>query len=112
MVLVNHARKELREKMIVNGICYMRAGESKGSLQVAPGFERMKYLLLHTNGENVQLYKLKTPGKFKIWTKETLEEHGFSPEHAKYYVVLEFDNMDDLYVSTPQIQDLVHVKLS
>jgi biotin carboxylase len=27
-------------------------------------------------------------------------------------IVLEFDNMDDLYVSTPQIQDLVHVKLS
>ena len=31
MVLVNHARKELREKMIEKGICYMRAGESKGT---------------------------------------------------------------------------------
>lgn len=92
MVLVNHARKELREKMITNGICYMRAGESKGSLQVTPGFERMKYLLLHTNGDNPQLFRLKTPGKFKIWTKETLEEHGFTPEHAKYYIILEFDN--------------------
>ena len=70
----------------------MRAGESKGSLQVTPGFERMKYLLLHTNGDNPQLFRLKTPGKFKIWAKETLEEHGFTPEHAKYYIILEFDN--------------------
>ena len=104
MVIVNHARKDLREKMIANGICYMRAGESKGSLQVAPGFERMKYLLLHTNGENVQLYKLKTSGKFKIWTKETLEEHGFSPEHAKYYVVLEFDNKPIYFKKIPQLK--------
>lgn len=104
MVLVNHARKELREKMISNGICYMRAGESKGSLQVAPGFERMKYLLLHTNGDNLQLFPLKTPGKFKIWTKETLEEHGFSPEHAKYYVVLEFDNKPIEFKKVPQLK--------
>ena len=91
-VLVNHARTGLREKMISTGICYLRAGESKGSLQVVPGFERMKYVLLHTNGDNLQLFRLKNPGRFKIWTKETLEGHGFSPEHAKYYVVLEFDN--------------------
>lgn len=91
-VLVNHARTGLREKMISTGICYLRAGESKGSLQVVPGFEKMKYVLLHTNGDNLQLFRLKNPGRFKIWTKETLEEHGFSPEHAKYYVVLEFDN--------------------
>ena len=104
MVLVNHARKELRENMITNGICYMRAGESKGSLQVAPGFERMKYLLLHTNGDNLQLFPLKTPGKFKIWTKETLEEHGFSPEHAKYYVVLEFDNKPIEFKKVPQLK--------
>ena len=104
MVLVNHARKELREKMIANGICYMRAGESKGSLQVAPGFERMKYLLLHTNGDNPQLYQLKTPGKFKIWAKETLEEHGFAPEHTKYYVVLEFINKPVEFKKTPQLK--------
>lgn len=103
-VLVNHARKELREKMIEKGICYMRAGESKGSLQVTPGFEKMKYLLLHTNGDNPQLYCLKMPGRFKIWTKETLEEHGFTPEHAKYYVVLEFDNKPLDFKKFPQLK--------
>lgn len=103
-VLVNHARNELREKMIETGICYMRAGDSKGSLQVASGFERMKYLLLHTNGENPQFYRLKTPGRFKIWSKETLEEHGFNPEHAKYYIVLEFDNTPLEFKKTPQLK--------
>ena len=92
MVMVNHARKELREKMIEKGICYLRAGDSKGSLLVKPGFERLQYIYLHTNGDNGDMFRLKTKGHFQIWTKETLEKYGFSPEHAPYYVVLLFDN--------------------
>lgn len=91
MVMVNHARRDLKAKMIEEGICYLRAGDSKGSLLVTPGFERMQYVLLHTNGEDCQLFKLKSKGTFQIWTAETLREHGFSPEHAPYYVVLKFD---------------------
>lgn len=91
MVMVNHARRELKAKMIEEGICYLRAGDSKGSLLVTPGFERMQYVLLHTNGDDCQLFKLKSKGTFQIWTADTLREHGFSPEHAPYYVVLKFD---------------------
>lgn len=91
MVIVNHARKELKAKMIEMGICYLRAGDSKGSLLVTPGFERMKYVLLHTGGEDAQLFKLRTKGSFQIWTKESLEELGFKPTHAPYYIVLHFD---------------------
>lgn len=91
MVMVNHARKKLKELMIRKGICYLRAGDSKGSLLVSPGFERMGYVLLHTGGDDYQLFKLKSKGKFQIWTKETLEKSGFSPKHAPYYVVLHFD---------------------
>lgn len=93
MVMVNHARRELKAKMIEEGICYLRAGDSKGSLLVTPGFERMQYVLLHTNGEDCQLFKLKSKGTFQIWTAETLREHGFSPEHSPYYVVLKFDGL-------------------
>lgn len=92
MVMVNHCRKDKRLLMIDKGICYLRAGDSKGSLLVTPGFERMQYVLLHTNGEECQLFRLKTKGHFQIWTKETLEQYGFSPESAPYYVVLHFDN--------------------
>lgn len=91
-VMVNHARKETKARMIETGICYLRAGESDGSLCVAPGFERMEYVLLHTGGNDCKLYKLKQKGRFQIWTKETLEEHGFKPSHAPYYIVLKFDN--------------------
>lgn len=90
-VMVNHVSSEVRKKMIDTGICYLRAGNSKGSLCVTPGFERMQYVLLHTNGENCQLFKLKTKGTFQIWTKETLEQKGFSPKHSAYYIVLLFD---------------------
>lgn len=92
MVMVNHTRKETKQLMMEKGICYLRAGDSKGSLLVTPGFERLQYVLLHTGGEDCHLFRLKTKGHFQIWTKETLEEYGFHPEHAPYYVVLRFDN--------------------
>ena len=98
-VLVNHVRTELHKSMIEKGITYMRAGDSKGSVLVTPGFERMGYVLLHTNGENCRLFKLKQKGSFKIWTKETLEEYGFHPEHAAYYIVLHFDNTKEIEFS-------------
>lgn len=91
-VMVNHARQETKAKMIQTGICYLRAGESNGSLCVTPGFERMEYVLLHTGGNDCQLFKLKQKGCFQIWTKETLENYGFTPSHATYYIVLKFDN--------------------
>lgn len=96
MVIVNHCRKETKQLMIDKGICYLRAGDSKGSLLVTPGFERMQYVLLHTGGEDCHLFRLKTKGHFQIWTKETLEEYGFHPEHAPYYVVLHFDNSKEI----------------
>lgn len=96
MVIVNHCRKETKQIMIEKGICYLRAGDTKGSLLVTSGFERMQYVLLHTNGEDCHLFKLNSKGHFQIWTKETLEEHGFHPEHAPYYVVLHFDNSKEI----------------
>lgn len=96
MVMVNHARRELRQLMIEKGICYLRAGDSKGSVLVQSGFERMQYVLLHTAGNEPQLFKLKTKGKFQIWTKETLIENGFNPQSASYYIVLHFDNQHSI----------------
>ena len=98
MVMVNHCRKGLKEKMIETGICYLRAGDSKGSLCITPGFERMQYVLLHTGGEDSQLFKLKSKGHFQIWTKETLEKYGFEPSHAPYYIVLHFDNTKPMQI--------------
>lgn len=91
-VLVNHARRDLRELMIQKGICYLRAGTSRGSVLVTPGFERMQYVLLHTAGNDCQMFRLKAKGKFQIWTKETLIKQGFNPQSADYYAVLHFNN--------------------
>lgn len=98
MVLINHARSSLKKLMIEKGICYLRAGDSKGSVLVTPGFERMQYVLLHTNGKDTHLFKLKNRGSFNIWEKEDLEKIGFSPEHASYYIVLHFDNTKEIKV--------------
>ena len=108
MVMVNHARKDLKAKMIEKGICYLRAGDSKGSLLVTPGFERLGYVLLHTNAEDCQLFKLKTKGHFQIWTRETLEQYGFEPRSASYYVVLRFNA--DKPIAMKKCPDLHEVK--
>ncbi len=108
MVIINHCRRELRLKMIEKGICYLRAGDSKGSLLVTPGFERLQYVLLHTNGYDSQLFKLKKQGHFQIWTKETLEKYGFCPEHATYYVVLHFDNKPIEFNNLPNLKEYLN----
>ena len=109
-VLVNHARKEVLELMIEKGICYMRAGESDGSLQVTTGFERMRYVLLHRDGKDAQLFHIKKgkEGSFSIWTKETLEKHGFHPEHAAYYIVVPFDNKPIEFKKNPQLRQRIN----
>lgn len=99
MVIVNHCRPSLRKLMIEKGICYLRAGNSKGSLLVKPGFERMQFVLLHTNGEEPRMFKLKSKGHFQIWTAETLKEYGFAAEHAPYYVVLQFDPSAEIQIN-------------
>lgn len=90
-VLVNHMREKDRELAMRLGITYLRAGDSKGSLLVKQGFERLGYVCLHTNGEAPLLFKQKHKG-FQIWTAEALREKGFSAENAPYYAVICFDS--------------------
>lgn len=99
MVMVNHARKSTKKTMLEKGICYLRGGDSKGSLLVKPGFERLYYVLIHTNGKDCHLYKLKSKGSFQIWTQDTLVQHGFTPTSAPYYMVLHFDPTKEIKIS-------------
>ena len=109
MVLVNHAKPESLQLMIEKGICYLRAGEADGSLEITPGFERMQYVCLHTNGDNVHIFRLKKKGCFNIWTKETLEKLGFHPSHAPYYIVLPFDNKKVVeFKKLPQLRQRIN----
>lgn len=109
MVLVNHAKPESLQLMIEKGICYLRAGEADGSLEITPGFERMQYVCLHTNGDNVHIFRLKKKGCFNIWTKETLEKLGFHPSHAPYYIVLPFDNKKEVeFKKLPQLRQRIN----
>ena len=69
----------------------------------------MQYVLLHTNGEQCSLYRLKTKGCFKIWSKETLEKYGFHPQHAPYYAVFLFDNKKEIeFPKTLQLKQKIN----
>lgn len=108
MVLVNHARSDLKEQMIKTGICYIRVGESKGSVLVTYGFERMQYVLIHTNGTDAHLFRLKSKGSFQIWSKDTLVKYGFNPESSPYYAVFLFDNTQEIaFPKTPNLRNKI-----
>ena len=89
-VIINHMRRIDRQKAMELGMTYLRAGDSKGSLLVRPGFERLGYVCLHTDGEAPELFKLTRRG-FQIWTADALRDKGFTAENAPYYAVLHFD---------------------
>lgn len=89
-VLVNHMREKDRELAMQLGITYTRAGDSKGSLLVKQGFERLGYICIHTDGDNPQLFKQTNKG-FQIWEAKALREKGFTAENAPYYAVFLFD---------------------
>ena len=99
-VLVNHMREEDRQLAMQTGITYMRAGDSKGSLLVKQGFERLGYVCLHTNGDKPELYKLTKKG-FQIWTAEALREKGFSAENAPYYALIRFEPSKPVHYDQP-----------
>lgn len=100
MVLVNHARPKDYQLMLEKGLCYLRAGDSKGSLLVQKGFERLGYVLLHKNGEDAKMFPLNKKG-FQIWTAKALQDLGFTAENAPYYAVLRFDVSKSLPFDQP-----------
>ena len=111
-VLVNHSRPKDYELMLEKGMCYLRAGDSKGSLLVQKGFERLGYVLLHNNGENAQLFQLTTKG-FQIWTAKALQDIGFSAENAPYYAVLSFDASKTIpYDQAPQLKQRAYTNVA
>ena len=112
MVLVNHARPKDYQLMLEKGLCYLRAGDSKGSLLVQKGFERLGYVLLHDNGKNPQLFKLTKKG-FQIWTAQALQDLGFSAENAPYYAVLRFDTTKTIpYDQDIQLQQRAYTNVA
>ena len=89
-VLINHMRDKDRDLAMQLGITYVRAGDSKGSLLVKQGFERLGYICIHTNGANPQLFKQTNKG-FRIYKASDLQEKGFTAENAPYYAVFLFN---------------------
>lgn len=112
MVLINHARPKDYKLMVEKGICYLRAGDSKGSLLVQKGFERLGYVLLHTNGSNPKLFRLTKKG-FQIWTADSLQSLGFTAENAPYYAVLRFDSTNPIsYKHTINLTQRVYTNVA
>lgn len=78
-----------------NKLYYVPAALEKGSINLVSGFEKTKYLLLHNDKmpENKRiLLRLKGNGP-KFFSKDALEEKGFTPS-KDYYLGFEIQNTD------------------
>ena len=93
MVMVNHCRKSLKEKMIETGICYLRVGDSKGSLCHHAWFRASVVCLTPYQWRRLSTFQVEVERSFQYLDEGDLGEIWLlRPTHAPYYIVLHFDN--------------------
>lgn len=86
MVLVGYVKDENRwQQHLDAALYYVRAGFSKGSMHLTPGFESSKYLLLH-NGKDGErrLYRLDGNGPRIISGADLRDKYGFESTDDYY----------------------------
>jgi hypothetical protein len=94
-VLVGYYRKENLDWIINRGLYNARAESKRGSLRLGPGESGAKYLLLHTEGENItdKLFKITETGP-RIFSKKTLIDKKYpSNPSQEFYLVYRIEEV-------------------
>lgn len=89
LVLVGYCHPNQWNLIENNKLYYVPAALGKGSINLVSGFEKTKYLLLHTTDKRVLLHLTGDGPKF--YPKIALEELGFSPS-GDFYLGFEIKN--------------------
>lgn len=89
------------ENTIKNGVYYARAGFRRGALQLPPGNQFPKYILLH-HKQKIVLFNL-APQEPILKEKEELEKIGFRPHGDIYYC---FSLLNQCDLSTAEQDEL------
>lgn len=93
LVLVGYYNNSNWNLIKTNKIYYVPAALGKGSINLVSGFEKTKYLLLHSNDHRM-LIRLKGEGP-KFYPRTALEQMGFEPT-GDYYLGFEIKNLDPI----------------
>lgn len=101
LVLVGYYETAMLPTILSRRLYYVRTGNERGSINLVPGCEKAKYLLLH-NGQNRMLLPLDGNGP-RYFNAQTLREMGFSPTGFHY---LGFSLKSDTPITTVDIADL------
>lgn len=101
LVLVGYYETAILPTILSRRLYYVRTGNERGSINLVPGCEKAKYLLLH-NGQNRMLLPLDGNGP-RYFNAQTLREMGFSPTGFHY---LGFSLKSDTPITTVDIADL------
>lgn len=101
LVLVGYYEKSMLREILSQRLYYVRTGTERGSINLVPGCEKAKYLLLH-NGKDKLLLPLDGNGP-RYFNAQTLREMGFSPTGFHY---LGFSLKSDTPITTIDIADL------
>ena len=101
LVLVGYYETAMLPTILSRRLYYVRTGNERGSINLVPGCEKAKYLLLH-NGKDKLLLPLDGNGP-RYFNAQTLREMGFSPTGFHY---LGFSLKSDTPITTVDIADL------
>ena len=101
LVLVGYYETAMLPTILSRRLYYVRTGNERGSINLVPGCEKAKYLLLH-NGKDKLLLPLDGNGP-RYFNAQTLREMGFSPTGFHY---LGFSLKSDTPITTINIADL------
>lgn len=91
MVLVGYVPRKNQKLFRDKKLYYVRLGDGKGSIHIAPNFENTQWVLLHDSGDDVLLFKLKD-NKPQIMSREDLQSKGFDAKHAEFYLVFQLED--------------------
>ncbi len=86
MMLVGYYKKSIWETIAQARLYYVPIGLDGTSARLTSGFERTKYILLHTEGSR-NIFEVDRSQPPRLATKEQLAAKGFSPNRSDTYLV-------------------------
>lgn len=94
-VLIGYYDEKYWPAIVKNSLYYVRAGLRHGSLRLAPGYDMVKYLLLHSGG-NRMLLRVKEGGP-RVVSGADIRAKGFSSE-GDYYIAYSIESFDPVEI--------------
>lgn len=109
IALVTHVDDNHRKQFLEKGLLYVPAANKDGIINTELITQVPKYVLLHNNGKDAQLFLLKKTSGIQVLTKEQLNAlYGFNASSFPYYLISQLRSKKPLDIETFDIERMVN----